>query len=396
VKVLSKKAFARGVATCGVLLSAPSHADWVGGWGAAPFPATPILAPQDIRDYTNARVRQEMVVATSGTRVRVRMTNALGTRPLDVRSASVRIGWRTLPLRFAGRANAHLPPGANLTSDPVPIAVAAFQRIAVTVRYGADAAPAAHLLPVAVHYADGRVRYGRGPALASAIEVDRWRPGRVLVALGDSMTEGARAKPESFTGWPEQAAARLGKRGCAVGLVNAGIHGNRLLRDGAGPNALARFDRDVLSVAGLTDVLLFIGINDIGWGNARPGSDGPVTAADVIAGYRQVIDRAHTRGVTVTGATLPPFRDSVYFTAAGEAVRQAVNHWIRGERAFDAVVDFDGVLADPRDPKRLAGKLDSGDHLHPGDLGYAAMAAAVDIALLRLPSCREPALRSVK
>lgn len=364
------------------LPATPADAKWVAAWTAAAFPATPILAAHDVRDYSGATVRQEMVIDATGERLRVRMTNALGTAPLAFSAATLDIDGLTVPLRFGGQAGATLPAGVAMTSDPVAITTRPFQRIAIIVTYGANAAPAAHLLTVTARYPDGRSRTGRGPALASAVEIDRPRAGHVLVALGDSITEGARARPESFTGWPELFAARLAKRPAYRdwSVVNAGIHGNRLLRDGAGPNALARFDRDVLSVAGVTDVILLEGINDIGWGNARPATDGPVTAGDVIAAYRQIIDRAHAAGLRIIGATLLPYRGSVYFTPAGEAVRQAVNRWIRSANAFDAVVDFDRVMADPHDTSGLDPKQESGDHLHPSDAGYAAMAAAIDPA----------------
>jgi lysophospholipase L1-like esterase len=357
----------------------PAQARWVAVWTAAPFPATTVLSPRDVRDYGQASVRQEAVLAAAGTRLRVRLTNVLGTAPLVFESASVEIDGRRIALRFGGVPSATLPAGAELTSDPVPVVVRPFQRIAITISYGADANPAAHLLPVTVRYPDGRTQAGRGPALASAIEVDRTGAGSVLVALGDSITEGARAQPQSFTGWPELFAARLGP---SFTIVNAGIHGNRLLRDGAGPSALARFDRDVLSVAGVSHVFLLEGINDIGWGNAKPDAAGPVRADDVIAGYRQIIARAHAAGLRIIGATLPPFRGSVYFTTAGERARRSVNAWIRTSHAFDAVVDFDRVLADPVDRSRLAPAKEAGDHLHPSDAGYAAMAAAIDPTVL--------------
>ncbi len=367
-----------------LFVATPVQAHWTTAWTAAPFPATPVLTPQDVRDYANAAVRQDIVINSGGGRLRVRITNALGTTPLTIAGAALDIGGRSLPLRFSDRAGATLPAGATLTSDAVAVTVRRFQHIAVRIRYGAQTAPAAHLLTVTVTYPDGRTRTARGPALVAAVEVDRARPGRVIVALGDSITEGARAKPQSFTGWPEQLAARLAHmpRYRDWSVVNAGIHGNRLLRDGAGPNALARFDRDVLAVAGVTDVILLEGINDIGWGNAKPASDGPVSADDVIAAYRQIIDRAHAAGLHIIGATLPPYRGSIYFTPAGEQVRQAVNHWIRTEHAFDAMVDFALVMADPRDPSRLDPAKDPGDHLHPNDRGYAAMAAAIDPKLL--------------
>jgi len=366
-----------------LFVAKPASAAWVASWTAAAFPAVPVIAEQDVRDYGGATVRQEMIVNAAGTRLRVRMTNALGSAPLAFLAAAVEIDGRALPLRFGGQPGVTLPVGAALVSDPVPVAIRRFQRIAVTVRYGSGATPAAHLLTVSVRYPDGRSRTGRGPAIAASAEVDR-PVGRVLVAFGDSITEGARAKPQNFTGWPEMFAARLAAvpRYRDWSVVNAGIHGNRLLRDGAGANALARFDRDVLSVAGVTDVLLLEGINDIGWGNAKPASDGPVRAEDVIAAYRQIIARAHAAGLRIVGATLPPFRGSIYYTPAGDAVRRAVNHWIRGARAFDAVIDFDRVMADQRDPLRLDPIKDSGDHLHPSDAGYAAMAAAIDPAVL--------------
>lgn len=364
-------------------VASPAEARWVAAWTAAAFPATPVLAAQDVRDYRRASVRQEMVLGSAGARLRICMTNALGTAPLAFMAASVEIRGRTMKLRFGDAPGATLPAGATLTSDPVPVASRRFERIAVTVTYGDVAAPAAHLLTVTARYPDGHARTGRGPALASAVEVDR-PTGNVVVALGDSITEGARARPESFTGWPEGFATRLARQP-GFGdwsVVNAGIHGNRLLRDGAGPNAMARFDRDVLSVAGVRDVLLLEGINDIGWGNAKPASDGPVDAEDVIAGYRQIIDRAHAAGLRIIGATLLPYRGSIYFTPAGEGVRQSVNRWVRTAGEFDAVLDFERVMADPHDASRLDPAKESGDHLHPSDAGYAAMAAAIDPQLL--------------
>jgi len=363
--------------------TASAEAKWVAAWTAAAFPVTPVLTPQDVRDYGGAHVRQEMVLANASMRLRIRMSNALGTIPLTFIGAAVEIDGRTVSLRFNDSPGATLPSGATVTSDPVPVAVRRFQRIAVTVDYGAEAAPAAHLLPVTARYPDGHSRTGRGPALASAVELDQ-PSGHVIVALGDSITEGARAKPESFSGWPERFAARLAQRP-GFGdwsVVNAGIHGNRLLRDGAGPSALARFDRDVLAVAGVRDVVLLEGINDIGWGNAKPASDGPVRAGDVITAYRQIIDRAHAAGLRIIGATLLPYRGSIYFTPAGEAARQAVNQWVRSAGTFDGVIDFARIMADPWDASRLDPTKDSGDHLHPSDTGYAAMAAAIDPRLL--------------
>jgi lysophospholipase L1-like esterase len=162
-------------------------------------------------------------------------------------------------------------------------------------------------------------------------------------------------------------------------VVNAGINGNRLLRNGAGPNALARFDRDGLAVAGVTQIVLIEGINDIGWGSQADRPDDRVSADELIAAYVQLIDRAHARGVAICGGTLLPYRGSLYWTDEGEAKRQKVNGWIRG--AFDCVIDFDMVVADAAAPSAIAPALHRGDHLHPNDAGYLAMAEAAAKAL---------------
>ena len=377
---MKRLGLAAGLLLCG----SPLAAQWVPAWTAAPFPATPVLTPKDVRDYAAAEVRQESVVNTGGDRVRVVMTNALGKAPLTFLAASISVRGTTKPLTFAGRPGRTIPSGGSLISDPLPLKLHPFETVAVSVRYGAGAVPAAHLLPVTVHYADGRVASGRGPALAASVQVDRAEPSRLIVAFGDSITEGFAASAGAYTGWPERLARRLAADPAMrrYVVVNAGISGNRLLRDGAGPNALARLDRDVLAVPGATDLILLEGINDIGWGNAKPATDGPVTAADVIAAYRQIIARAHGRSLRVIGGTITPFRGSIYFTPTGEAVRQTVNRWIRTAGAFDAVVDFEAAVADPRDPTRLDPAKDPGDHLHPNDNGYAAMAAAVKANLL--------------
>lgn len=358
-------------------VASPAAAHWVAAWTAAPFPATPVLAPQDVRDYAGATVRQVMVANVGGARLRIRFTNALGRAPLTFLGATV----SGRPLRFGGAAGATIPPGGALTSDPLALPVRAFDRLEVAVRYGPDAVPAAHLLQVTATAPDGTSRSGRGPALAAMVEVDTPRPPRLLVAFGDSITEGARASGGSYTGWPERLARLTAGRGLA--LINAGISGNRLLRDGAGSNALARFDRDVLAVPGATDIILLEGINDIGWGTAKPATDGPISAAELISADRQLIARAHARGLRVIGGTLLPYRGAVYWTPAGEQIRQALNHWIRTSGAFDAVIDFERAVADPADLSRLAPAMDPGDHLHPNDSGYAAMADAAAKALAR-------------
>jgi len=222
----------------------------------------------------------------------------------------------------------------------------------------------------------------------SAILVDAPSATRTVVALGDSITDGAGATMDRDTRWPDFLAARLADKQVAV--LNAGISGARLLQDKMGDNALARLDRDVLSQPGIAAVIVLIGINDISWNHmAFAPNDGAAEAEQLIAGYRQIIARAHARNVRVVGATLTPFEGALkdtplmgYYSADKERVRQTVNDWIRHSGEFDGVVDFDTLLRDPAHPARLLPAYDSGDHLHPGDAGNKAMAEAVDLSVL--------------
>ncbi|HBI69505.1 MAG TPA: SGNH/GDSL hydrolase family protein, partial [Massilia sp.] len=221
-------------------------------------------------------------------------------------------------------------------------------------------------------------------------EVDIDSAGPSIVTLGDSITDGTRSTVDTNNRWPDWLARRLqtvrdpvlGING-RLGVVNRGISGNRLLSDS--PNTLAgrsiqeRFDRDVLATAGVRYMTLLIGINDIGNSSAT----NPVTADDLIAGYRQVIARAHAKGIAIFGATLTPFEGAGYYSPEKEVVRQAVNNWIRSSDEFDGVIDFDGATRDPAHPTRFLAAYDSGDHLHPNDLGYQAMGNAVSLILFR-------------
>jgi lysophospholipase L1-like esterase len=205
-----------------------------------------------------------------------------------------------------------------------------------------------------------------------------------LVTFGDSITDGTRSTPDTNNRWPDQLVRRMLSQATPLkmGLMNAGIAGNRILSEGvfqAGINALARFEHNALSQPGVTHIVVMEGINDIG--NAR--TNPTPTAEDTIAGYKQLIDQAHSKGVKIYGATLTPFYGAVYYTEVGEGKRQAVNQWIRTSRAFDAVIDFDAATRDPNDPQKLLAAYDSCDHLHPNDAGYKAMAAAVDLGLFK-------------
>jgi lysophospholipase L1-like esterase len=204
-----------------------------------------------------------------------------------------------------------------------------------------------------------------------------------IVAFGDSITDGFSTTIDKDQAWPTLLAKRLAatKSTEMLGVLNLGIAGNRVLRDGAGVSALARFDRDVLSRAGVRWMTLLEGINDITFSALPVFSAEVVTAEDLIGGYRQIIERAHMHGIKVAGATIMPVGGVSTYRESGEAVRQVVNRWIRSSGAFDAVIDFDALMKDPADPKRLRPEFDPGDHVHPDDKGNERMAQAIDLAI---------------
>jgi lysophospholipase L1-like esterase len=373
---------------------------WTATWGAS-------LAPPIASDlgFANRTVRQIVRISVGGEQVRVRISNEFGTRPLVIGAAHVAIagvGPAIRPgtdrvLTFSGRGSAAVPPGGQVLSDPVELRVAALERMTASLYLPATTGPATlhrHARQTAYVSRPGKFT-GRTslPVAATAgswfylsgVEVGAPRRLPVIVALGDSITGGYGSSPNANRRWPDLLAERLaGRRGMPpLGVVNAGYFGNRLLHDavqvapgvlGRVPTVLERFGRDVLAQPGVRYVILLAGINDIGLPGflGRPGET--VSAAEIIAADRRLIARAHARGLEIFGGTLTPFGG----TPEGEAKRQAVNRWIRTSGAFDAVVDFDAAVRDPRQPTRLAPRYDSGDHLHLNDAGYRAMADAVD------------------
>ena len=275
-----------------------------------------------------------------------------------------------------------------MVSDAVELPVAALDKLAVSV-YLPERTPLAtfHWGAQQTGYIAGGNQAGatrlqgaqplHGRALLSGIWVDAAAPTAALVAYGDSITDGNGATPDADRRWPDYLAARLSKDGVAV--VNAGISGARLLGDRMGVNAAARVEQDVLSQPGMHTAIVLMGINDIGWPQSIfAPQEAPMTAARMIAAYRQLIAQAHARRVRIIGATLLPFEGTQingYYTPAKDALRRQVNQWIRESGEFDAVADFDALLRDPANPARMQPRYDSGDHLHPGDAGYEAMAA---------------------
>lgn len=385
--------------------------NWVQSWASSPSLATEKLPfdfwrpPAEIQ----GTVRYKMRVSAEGDAVRVRLSAEtlpkdvkIGAATIALADASGRINTASMkPLSFSGAKPAHMLAGTPLLSDPVALPVKAGGILYVTLFLpDAVAVPQADTLHVA-EVLPGPDRTAGGPLagaqvvtgreIVSAILVRSAKDARTIVTFGDSITDGAGAQDPMMRGWPDQFAALLRQRGLTqVAIANAGIGGNRVLRHEVGEAALARFDRDALSVPGVTDIVLLEGINDLGLSglpNPRgPGSHPEVTAADLIAGYRQLIARAKVLGVKIHGATLTPFLGSPfpgYATPAKELVRQDLNRWIRESGEFDSVIDFDAALRDPTNPQMIKPAFDSGDKLHPSDAGYRAMAEAAAAILLK-------------
>ena len=396
---------------CAVLTAAsPSwaaSARWVGTWGASPTPpqaASPSV-PERLTSprFENQTIVQIVRLSAGGPRLRLRLTNEYGVKPLLVgalRVALVDANGAEAPgsmrvVTFAGGLTTSIPPGAPMVSDPVSLPTTRLARLRVSLYLPGQSGPCTcHLSGqefVAVA-GPGDLTAQPAPrptgpdqyrAFLSGVEVEASASSRVIVALGDSITDGYLSTPGTDRRWPDRLAERLAARrsGRTFGVVNAGIGGNRVLSDAViaimGQSALTRFDRDVLSVAGATDVVVLEGINDLGARVGRP------SAEDLIAGYRQLISRAHAHSLRIIGATILPYEGAGYFTAEGEATRQAVNAWIRAPGNFDAVIDFDAAIRDPAKPARMRADWHAGDWLHPNDAGYRAMGNAVDLALFR-------------
>ncbi len=380
-----------GLAIFGVaLLAVASHAraaGWAAGWlGPAVYPAAADY-PVIVREYRNQTVRQTFRVAATGARLRVVLTNELGQAPLHVGAARVALSasdGSPLPgteriLSFSHRPGIIIPAGAPAYSDPVALAIPAGAEIEVSIFYPDSARPAAHLAPISISgpgdrtgeaHLDGAVDE-RGPALVSRLDVEATVTPPVIVALGDSITEGPAGRPGYHMSWPEQLGALLEYK---TTLLNAGIGGNRLLHDGSseGAAALARFDRDVVAAPGVREVVLLEGINDIGFGAQNIANH--VNIADLVAADLQLIARAHEHGLRILAGTLIPFEGADYYTTEGERARQALNTFIRSG-VFDGVIDFDQALRDPDHPSRLRPDYARPDHLHPSDAGFTEMAS---------------------
>ena len=405
------------------LANAQDH--WVATWAASPqgprfvFPRALTPPPQPGQPnpppppafpppptINNQTVRMIVHTSIAGRRARVQLSNAFGTTALHIGAAHIAlrdkdssiVAGSDRPLTFSGNSSFTIPPGAEILSDPVGLEVPKLGDLVISLYIPDETTtPTIHLTGLHTTYISKQPGDMTGaPSITdaqtvqlwywiSAVDVDTPKSG-LIVAFGDSITDGATSTPDTNRSWPSQLAERLAanKATANVAIVNEGISGNRLLNDGAGVSALARFDRDVLAQPGVKWVIVLEGINDIGIGG-RPGAEPPdaVTAEDIIAAHKQIIERAHAHGIKVIGATLTPYVGAAYATEQGETMREAVNQWIRTSQAFDAVIDFDKAVQDPANPKQIRPAYNIRDHLHPNDDGYKAMAAAVDLSLFK-------------
>ncbi len=407
-------------AVLAVALQAPSSVaqgagtdDWIATWTASPQPVweADFLAPVKVpRNLWGQTVRQMATVSIGGKQIRVVLSNEYGDRPLKIGAAQVALADKGSaivagsgkPLTFGGSASIVIPPGAPAMSDPVDLAVPALGTVVVSF-FVPD------VTPVTTFHWDARqtmyIVAGNKVAetdfkpdstivariLLSEILVDRPANARAIVTFGDSITDGDSSTVDANHRWPDVLARRLvDAGGPPVAILNQGISGARILTDRMGVNALARFDRDVLRHRHADTVILMMGINDIGWPDSILDPIAPAPSADdVIAGYKQLIARAHLHKMRIIGATLTPFEETFkgtplegYYNADKEKKRQAINKWIRESGAFDGVLDFDAVVRNPSRPSYIQAIYDAGDHLHPNDAGYKAMAESIDLKLL--------------
>ncbi|HET9933395.1 MAG TPA: SGNH/GDSL hydrolase family protein, partial [Polyangiaceae bacterium] len=341
-----------------------------------------------------------------GSWVRLRLSNAHGQRPLVVgsthlglqKSGASIVAGTDRAVTFGGQPSITIPVGAHVLSDPVRLEVAALSNVSVSLYVPNDTGPATWQFP------SGQTSYISPTGdftLASEMPTEKTDNGRywvsglevlapaasgAVVTLGDSLTQGFGSTPDTNQSWPDLLAARLNARpGRFVrGVLNQGIGANRLLHEFSGNSAASRFDRDVIAQSGVTHVVISEGVVDIGLPGVTGATDEVVSAAQLIQGQRQLIERAHAKGIKVIGATLTPFGGLEFpgfDTPENEAKRQALNQWIRSGGAFDGVVDFDAVVRDPSVPNRLLARYDFGDHIHLNDAGYAALANSIPLSL---------------
>jgi lysophospholipase L1-like esterase len=379
--------------------------------GAAPpatLPAAGRGTPPDPVQFNGQTLRQVVHTTSGGGRLRVVFSNAFGTAPITVGAAGIAlrdedaaiVAGSARPLTFSGQATTTIPAGATMISDAVTLTTAPMSDLAIDLflpsntatwpsplTYHGGAVQTSYVSASGNHVGDATLSNPTTVAswfLLERVEAASPSNAAAIVTFGDSITDGTRSTPNTNSRWPDVLAKRLQANPATkhLSVLNAAIAGNRVLAEANavfGINALARFDRDVLAQPGVRFVTVLEGINDIG----MPREPSMPSAAELIAGYQQLIERAHEHGLKIFGATLTPFEGAAYFTPEGETKRQTINTWTRTSKAFDGVIDFDAVIRDPAHPTKFLPAFNSGDNLHPNDAGYKAMGEAIDLGLFK-------------
>ena len=402
--------------------SALAQEHWVATWAAAPLapnipaaPAKPVAAPvaggapaaapakpgpAPVVGFNNQPIRMVVNTSIGGRSVRVELANTFGADRLKIGSAHIALrdhGSTIVPasdrkLTFSGLSSITIPAGASMISDPVDLSVPAAGDLVVSIHVPGDSGPATqHVNGLHTTYISSEGDFTGLADFTAARTTTSWyflsgvrvlapADTGLIVAFGDSITDGSTSTVDANAAWPSVLAKRLHDAGVTnLAVVNEGIGGNRVLADGVGISALARFDRDALAQPGIKYLVFMEAINDIGVAT-RTGAT-PVTAEEIIAIYKQMIAKAHMRGIKVIGATLTPYEGAGYYSDSGEVTRTAVNQWIRTTGMLDGMVDFDLVTRDPANPKKFRPGFNIRDNLHPNDAGYKAMADAIDLSL---------------
>ncbi|HEX7939238.1 MAG TPA: SGNH/GDSL hydrolase family protein, partial [Gemmatimonadaceae bacterium] len=390
-------------------VSAQQPGRWFATWAPSPLATAPRPMNPDSADrvptYSNRTLRQILRTSIGGNRVRVHFTNEYGDRAIFIGAAHIAIRDTGASIRagsdraitFGGRTSLVLRRSAVIVSDPIDLPVPPLADLAISI-FVSDSSRAStyHAVALQTNYVSSPGDHSADVSMhadtvfrqwvwLNGVDVTSASATGTIVAFGNSITDGNGSKADSNSRWPNVLARRLlASKEPVKAVVDAGISGNGVLSQIAGPSALVRFDRDVLMQAGVTHVIVLEAINDLNRSGAAPGSRDSVSARDIIYGYQQLIARAHERGVVIIGATLTPMGNMGRpFTAAANAQRMAINEWIRTSGAFDGVIDFDKVTRDPEHPDSFLPAYDSGDHLHPSGAGYVAMGESIDLTLFR-------------
>ena len=386
--------------------AADNGTNWVGTWACSPQ----LVEPQNMPPapgLANNTLRQVIHLTLGGHELRLRFSNEFSRTPLGIASVHIALSADSVAgtirpetdtaVTFGGKPGVKIPGSALMFSDPIKFSTAPLSDLIVTIQF--DEVPEG----ITGHPGSRQTSFiaagnqVSAAALTTPVTTEHWyiltgadtdgaEDSAAIVTLGDSITDGRGSITNQDTRWADNLARALAadKKLSHLSVLNHGIGGNRITRDGLGPNALARYDRDVIAQTGRRWVIIFEGVNDIGSTKAATDKGVPSTMADdIILAYQQFILRAHNHGIKVYGATITPFGQSFYYNASTESDRQKVNDWIRNSHQFDAVIDFDKAVRDPANPSQLTADTDSGDHLHLNSEGYRRMAAAIDLNLFR-------------